>query len=423
VRRLALPLALLAVWAGTARAEAVYRGEPVTDARLAIGPAGEPIAAYIANGLLSLATRHDGAWTSQALFVLPSRNAELDGLTVSTGGRVDLLVRDRSGRWLASADQSGPAGWRLRLIRPDARRDLIGPGGLVLDAQQRPVVAYALWHPTHKTSLRLLRTDSAGRLRTTSITRKGYPPSLTIPAAAPVLLPTGQIRVVETFSPAAIEWSPIPGDWIGQFLHSSALGVPTGSIATAAAASTLYAAWTEAYPTLGPSPVVVLAVHGERASSAVAIENAVLAGLALTPEGPELAANRCAQGSCLGLVGMTGLDGLVAGFAVAPSGARNVLLATGQGLDWYRSPGALSVRVSLNSDLTGRVEGASGGFVSLFRERSDGSRTAVATFPVASDGSFAASDPNAGAPAAAHRAVYVDPTTSIPYAALAGASG
>jgi hypothetical protein len=422
VRRLALPLALLALWAGTARAETVYRGDPVADARLALGPAGEPIAAYVANGLLSLATRHDGGWSSQALFVLPSRNAELDGLTVSTGGRVDLLVRDRNGRWLASAGQSGAAGWRLNLIRPPARHDLIGPAGLVLDGQQRPAVAYALWHPTHKTSLRLVRMDSAGRLHTTSITRKGYPPTPTMPAAAPVLLPTGEIRVVETFAPAAIEWRPVPGDWVGQFLHSSALGVPTGSIAAAASASTVYAAWTEAYPTLGP-PAVVLAVHGARASSAVAIENAVLAGLALTPAGPELAANRCLEGSCFGLVGTTGLDGIVAGFAVAPSGARNILLATDQGLDWYRSPGALPLRVSLKSDLTGRVEGASGGSVTLYRERPDGSSAAVATFAVASDGSFAASDPTAGALAAVHRAVYVDPATSIPYAALASGSG
>jgi hypothetical protein len=422
VRRLALPLALLAVWAGTARAEAVYRGDPVADARLALRPTGEPIAAYVANGLLLLATRHDGGWSSQALFVLPSRNAELDGLTVSTEGRVDLLVRDRGGRWLASAGQSGATGWRLNLIRPASRRDLVGPAGLVLDARQRPAVAYALWHPNHKTSLRLVRMDSAGRWQTTSITRKGYPPSSAIPAAAPVLLPTGEIHVVETYAPAAIEWRPIPGDWVGQFLHSSALGVPTGSIAAAASGSTLYAAWTESYPTLGP-PAVVLAVHAERASSAVAIENAVLAGLALTPAGPELAANRCVDGSCFGLVGTAGVDGIVAGFAVAPGGTRNMLLATDQGLDWYRSPAALPLRISLKPDLTGHVEGASGGAVTLYRERPDGSRAAVGMFPVAADGSFAASDPTDAAVAAAHRAVYVDPATSIPYAALVGANG
>jgi hypothetical protein len=61
--------------------------------------------------------------------------------------------------------------------------------------------------------------------------------------------------------------------------------------------------------------------------------------------------------------------------------------------------------------------------VTLYRERPDGARAAVATFPIAADGSFAASDPTAGAVAAAHRVVYVDPATSIPYAALVGASG
>src|SRR5206468_6806510 len=156
--------------------------------------------------------------------------------------------------------------WRWRTIRPDGARDLLGPAGLALDLHGRPVVAYALWHASHRTVLRLVRTDARGAFRTKAVTRKGFPETQTLASAAPVVMPNGQIRVVETFAPAAIEWSPIPGDWIGQFLHSSALGVPTGVIATAASDATLYAAWTEAYPTLGP-PAVVLAVHGARATS------------------------------------------------------------------------------------------------------------------------------------------------------------
>jgi hypothetical protein len=231
-------------------------------------------------------------------------------------------------------------------------------------------------------------------------------------------MPSGQIRVIETYTPAAIEWRPIPGDWLGQFLHGSALGFPTGSIAAAVAGSTVYAAWTEAYPTLGP-PAVVLASHGTQTESAVASENGVLAALALTPSGPELAANRCVtEASCLGLVGDIGVDGLVAGYAAETDGARDVLLATGDGLDLLRSPLPLSTRVTLNKDLTGRVEGATSGPVTLYREAADGTRTSVGSFAIAADGSFRASDPASGTPPAAYRAVWIDPATSIPYCAV-----
>ena len=204
-----------------------------------------------------------------------------------------MLLRSRDGRWLGLARSVASGRWRWQTIRPDGPRDLIGPAGLALERNGRPVVAYALWHASHRTVLRLVRTDARGAFRTRAVTRKGFPETPTPAGAAPVVLPNGQIRVVETFTPAAIEWRPIPGDWIGQFLHSSALGFPTGTVATAVAGSTVYAAWTEAFPTLGP-PAVVLASHGSHAQGAVAMENAVLAALVLTPAGPELAANRCA---------------------------------------------------------------------------------------------------------------------------------
>src|SRR5205085_11842499 len=132
---------------------------------------------------------------------------------------------------------------------------------------------------------------------------------------------------------------------------------------------------------------------------------------------PELAANRAAGDSCLGLVGDVGVDGLIAGYAADHGEARELLLATDAGLDWLRTPLPLSVHVSLGRDLSGRVDGASTGAVSLFREVADGSRTLVGSFPVGSDGSFAASDP-VKTPPAAYRAVWVDPAPSIPYAAL-----
>ena len=422
MRRLVLPLALLLLWTGEGTAESVYPGE-VRDAALALGPAGTPVVAYVADGVLSLATRQAAGWAARPLFVLPSRDSEIDGLVVARDGRVSVLVRDADARWLALVRATSTGSWRWTLIRPRATRNLIGPSGLTLDADQRPVVAYAVWHQSEQTSLRLVRADARGRLRTSGVTKKGFPPSPTLAAAAPVLMPSGQIRVVETFAPAAIEWRPIPGDWVGQFLHSSALGVPTGRIAATAPRSTLYAAWTEAYPTLGP-PAVVLAVRGSSTGSSVAVENAVLAGLVLTSAGPEIAANRCVvEESCFGLVGPAGVDGIIAGFAAEASGAREFLLAGESGLAWYRSSGALPIRIALNRDLSGRVAGASSGLVTLYREVADGTRAVVGTFPIAADGTFAASDPTAGPAAAAHRVVYVDPATSIPYASVIGPAG
>jgi hypothetical protein len=418
VRRLALPLALLALWAGAAKAEVVYRGGPVSDARLAVPPEAQPVVAYVANGTLTVAVRGALGWESRWPFVLPARNVELDGLVVTATGLPTVLLRDREGRWLAVARSIRAGQWRWHAIRPDGKTDVIGPGGLALDLNGRPVVAYALWHPSHKTALRVVRVDGRGVYRTQPVTRKGFPATPTLAGAAPVVMPNGQIRVVETFEPAAIEWRPIPGDWIGQFLHGSALGVPTGSIAAAVSGSTVYAAWTEAFPTLGP-PAVVLAAHGAHADSTVAIENAVLAAMALTPAGPELAANRCVtESSCLGLVGDAGVDGLVAGYAAETGGSRQLLLASDDGLDWLRSPLPLAVHVSLNKDLTGRVQGASGGAVTLYREAADGSRASVGTFAVAPDGSFAGADRTSATPPPSYRVVWTDPATSIPYCAV-----
>src|SRR5712691_1886674 len=432
VRRLALPLLALLCWTGRAQAEAVFTG-PITDARLALGVNARPLAAYISNGVLSIAERSDvGAW-SAASVDLPSADVEIDGLAVDRLGSPTLLLRERSGAWLALAGLGRRGQWRWKTIFPDAKRDRIGPSGLALDPQGRPVVAYAVWLPSRKTYLRLVRTDSYfGRLVTTRITRGGFPSTATLPGAAPVVLPSGKIRVVETYLPAAIEWRPIPGDWLGQFLHSSALGVPVGPVAAGVTGSVVFAAWTEAYPTLGP-PAVVVASHRTHAKSWIAIEDAALAALVVTPRGPELAANRCVpviafgidgDGICGGLVGQSELDGVVAGFAVGADGTHDVLLDDAAGLSWYRSPAPLGVQVTLSAarsaaavQLTGRVAGTTGGAVLLYRERPDEQRALVATVTPAADGSFQASDLPPVLPVD-YRAVYVDAVTGLPYAAL-----
>jgi hypothetical protein len=410
MRRVVLPLFVLLLSGGVARAETVYPG-PVGDARLALGPAETPVVAYILQASLKLATRGPSGWTESTVH-LPRGDVELDGLAAGPNG-VAALVRSRDGTWLALWD-----GQRLRSFHRDSKQALFGPAGLALDAAGRPVVAYALWFPSRKTYLRLVRTRANGSLVTTAVTRKGFPPTATLAAAAPVVLGSGAVHVVETYLPAAIEWRPIPGDWMGQFLHITALGAPIGGIITTAAGSVVYAAWTEAFPTLG-SPGVILAVHSDLARSSVALENAVLAGLALTSDGPELAANRCVPpGVCGGLVADTAVDGVVAGFTAAPDGTRDLLLATDAGLEWLRSPGPLNVHVTLTPQLTGRVDGASGGAVLVYREPPGAARTLLGSFPLAEDGSFTASDPTASPVATAYRAVYT--AGGIPYAALVG---
>src|SRR5205085_10887603 len=169
-------------------AETVFTG-PVTDARLALGPNGRPVAAYISNGVLSIAERGDSGTWSAASVNLPSADVEIDGLVVDRVGFPTLLLRERSGAWLALAGLGPKASWRWKTIFPDAKHDLIGPSGLALDRAGNPVVAYALWLPSRKTYLRLVRTDASfSRLVTTRITRGGFPSTSTLPGAAPVAL-------------------------------------------------------------------------------------------------------------------------------------------------------------------------------------------------------------------------------------------
>jgi hypothetical protein len=413
VRRVAVvPLLWLLLAGGVARAETVYPGH-VSDARLALGPVATPVVAYVLDTNLVLATRGPSGWTDVTV-ILPGPDIEIDGLASGSNG-LSALVRSRDGSWLALWD-----GRRLRSFHRDSTAARFGPAGLALDRTGGAVVAYALWFPSRKTYLRLVRTNGNGKLTTTPVTRKGFPLTSTLPAAAPVVLGSGAVRVVETYLPAAIEWRPIPGDWMGQFLHMTALGAPTGGIIATAVGSVVYAAWTEAFPTLGP-PGIVLAVHSDLARSSVAVENAVLAGLAVTPDGPEVAANRCVPpGVCGGLVAGTGVDGVVAGFTAGPDGTRDLLLATEAGLEWFRSPGPLGVKVTLTPQLTGRVDGATGGAALVYRERQGVPRTLLGSFPLAADGSFTASDPTASPVVSAYRAIYT--VAGIPYGALVGSS-
>lgn len=404
-----------AAFTSPARAELVYSGQ-VDGARLVVGPGGATSAVYVLGSKVVVAARAAEGWSSAPAVSFASP-VELDGAVVAAG-RIAVLARARDGSRLVLWD-----GNRKIAFRRDSRQARFGPAGLAVDKQGRLVVGYALWFPSRKTFLRLARISPAGKVSVRGVTKEGFPSSRTLPAAAPVVLPSGEVRVVETFLPAAIDWG-LAG-W-GKLLFSSALGVPTGAIAAAASGTTLYAAWTTAFPTLGP-PAVVLAAHTTPVRSGVAIENAVLAALAVTSAGPELAANRCipaaafgleGNGVCGGLVAGAGVDGIVADYAATPTG-RQLLVQMPEGLAWFASPATPSIHVTLNNDLTGRVEGVAGGTVTLYRERPDLPRTQFAAVPLASDGSFSIPAP-ASPLATAYRAVYTDPATGIPYAALTG---
>jgi hypothetical protein len=402
-------------FASPARAELVYAGQ-VDGARLVAAPGGRTSAVYVLGSKVVVATRTAEGWSS-APAVGFATSVELDG-AVPTAGGIAVLARARDGSRLVLWD-----GKRRIAFRRDSRQARFGPAGLAVDKQGRLVVGYALWFPSRKTFLRLARIGPGGTLSVRGVTKEGFPNSQTLPAAAPVVLPSGEVRVVETFLPAAIDWG-LTG-W-GKLLFSSALGIPTGAVAAAASGSTVYAAWTTAFPTLGP-PAVVLAAHADRVRSGIAVENAVLAALAVTSAGPELAANRCipaaafgvdGNGICGGLVARAGIDGIVADYATTPTG-RQLLVQMPDGLQWFASPGAPSIHVTLNSDLTGRVDGVAGGTVTLYRERPGLPRAQFAAVPLAADGSFSIPAP-ASPLAVAYRAVYRDPATGIPYAALTG---
>ena len=119
------------------------------------------------------------------------------------------------------------------------------------------------------------------------------------------------------------------------------------------------------------------------------------------------------------------LDGRLDGFAIGRAGARQLLLFREGELQWFHAPGSLpGIRITMNpvdpeGRTSGAVAGATGGTVQIYRERGSFSRDLVATSPVAADGSFEASGLGSSADNL-YRAVYVDPSTTIPFSLLPG---
>ena len=409
--RLLVPLLLAAlVLPAAGRAEVV--APDVTEAALAVARDGSPRVAWIDGRRLLVATR-GASWRAAAVATLPSVGGRMAGVSENA-----VLVEGRRS-WIRLVVRSGNR-WRVLTVRNAPKRALLGASGLAIDAAGRPAVAYAIQEANDDTSLHLVRMGTNGRLASTRITTKGFPKSIAPPAAAPVLLPDRTVRVVETFSQRganAILWRREGTRWWGRVLHASALGSAALPVYTAAAPEGVYVAWTIPYPSFGQTNLV-LSSHLDRSRSIVLHPNALAAGLVLGPAGPEVAANEPFQGLFAGIV--TGgvqaeVDGRILGYAATPAGGRQLLLSRPTGLEWFELPAAPAVQIVADAE-SWRVQGATGGTVTVYEEAAGRPRHSVFEAPVAADGAFSFSLPIV--PGANYRAVWVDPATGVPYARL-----
>ena len=424
-----LALVGLSALAFAAPAYAERIGPAVDDAALASAPDGTPSVAFVRDGATSVATRAASGWTTRQVYPAAARIA---GLAVGRDGGADVLLEDPNNRWLTLITPQTIT----RIVKPGSKVGTLGPAGLALDASGAPVVAYTAMRgrlqpkfggiPTY---LRLARLQGT-RLRTSAITRRGFPQSYVPPAATPVLV-DGRIHVVETYTSAAIEWQPKRrGGWIGQYLFASVFGSPVGPVAAVAApGGAVWSAWTQDYPEFGETHVM-LNLRRDDETTTDLVKHGALVSLTLADGDPEVAANDwvdlSGERDYAGLITNGGgnaveLDGRLVGYLSTPNGARQVLLVDPDGLEWYGLPSAPSVHVVLTamSDgrLSGRVEGAHGGNVELYREQPGRARALIATVALGADGSFAAQDAAPTSPTL-YRAVYRDPTSGAPCAAL-----
>jgi hypothetical protein len=414
VRRL-LPLSAAAlIVVPNAGAETV--APTAESARLALAPNGTAYVAYVSSGAVWKARRGPEGWTTQR--VGSGAGARIAGFAVRASGRAAILLE--TGREVVLLDEERLR-WRRRLVARPASPTVLGGAGLTLDRRGRAVVSYAVRRASRQTFLRLVVLAGTAPPRVTAVTKQGFPESTVAPATAPLLMPNGAIRVVETFAgrgAAALSWRREGARWWGRVLFASALGTPVGPVfAVPGGGTTVHAAWSVAYPPFGETHVL-LATQADRVRSFVLHRNAAVTGLALPAEGPEVAATETVDGIHAGHVlgaSPVELQGRVLGYAAAADGTRHILLDRGRGLEWFSVPGPLRTRVVLEPGLTGRVEGATGGTVELYSEQAGAPPAPVASAPVATDGTFAF--PSTLAPGRL-RAVYPDPVSGLPYAAL-----
>jgi hypothetical protein len=407
-----------------ARAEAEIVASTAARGFLATAPDGSPRVGYIVGSEVTVARRTAGGhWSTRRAGRVPTGRALVSGLEIDRQGRTSVLVQAESGSWLALGRPGGP----VRIVARPRKGASFGPAGLTLDSAGRPAFAYALRLTSGKTFLRLVTSDSRGRLRTIGITKAGFPSSSLAPGAAPVLV-RGRLHVVETFTSGAIDWQPQrKGSWVGQFLFSSPLGSPTGRVAAAALGANLWSAWTQ----LSSETISVFLNHSAATQDTeVILEHGIFVSLLLGGGRAEIGAYDWVQiGDWFTYAGViaddsgavTELDGRLDGYAAARGGRRQVLLSRANQLEWFEAPARPSVKLSLTADasgnISGRVDGGAGGTVQVYRETPTSPRTLVATVPLAADGSFAAVDAAPTSPTL-YRGVYVDAATAIPYGEL-----
>jgi hypothetical protein len=435
VKRLALGVVLCSalLLPSLAHAELVPGSAEATDSLLAVGADGVPHVAFVAaNGTIVLAARSaDGSWLEQTLPALTG-SQDLVGLELGPSGAV-VLLETADGSRLSLAEER-PAGWQVRTVAAAPPKGVLGFGGLAIGHDGRPLVAYAYLLQTRKSYLRLVHEDAFGRLIGEAVTRKGFPPSSELPTVAPVVMPSGAVRIVEAFSGATIEWSRTRShkDWVGQFLYANSLAMPGGIVrAFADPAGGTWSAWTELFPDFGESELVLTQNFAGQHSTVLA-SHAFLVALAQTAAGPEVAGDdyvdlEGARTVYAGLVldthgGMVELDGNLEGYAVDSAGARQYLLLDAAGVEWYRSPTPPAVTVQLSAAvsgaaflLSGRVTGVSGGSVEIWRETEAGAEL-VTTLPLAADGTFSLTDTPPERPLT-YRAVYRD-ANGLPLSSL-----
>jgi hypothetical protein len=428
---------------GSASGELVARAP---DGMIAVTPRGAPLVGYVSGAELLVARRGGrGHWIQQRAARI-ARGSRLAAFAAGSAGPVAVVIGpgDRS---LAVLRRQKDRWVKTRLtgsLGPDLT---LGWPGLTLDRRGLPVVAYTRWH-THSlfSQLILARVGTRGA-QTQRVTAGGWPKSYTPPPAAPVLLPDGSVHVVETYGVSGavgtIEWTPRKKTWIGVYLSAGRGGFPIGPMfAAPGRGSVVYAAWTEEFPgsLYGGFPVTI-ATHGREITENVVSERGVTTGLAMTRNGPVVAANEWVSADSFsfsvtepdavwaGTVTGSGgseLDGRLAGLAAVPhSAAQDLLLSRPDGLSWFRTRGSLPVHVSLSAEaradgtvaLSGRVQGARGGKVTIYRERSKAIREAAGIAKLGPGGTFALVDSPRIRPTF-YRAVYTDPATGIPYAKL-----
>ncbi len=397
---------------------------------LALAADGTPYVAYTVGRDLRVALRSRGRWVEYRAGRLPGTDVILAGIRVGERPHrvVSVLAEDRQGRWISLA-----RGSRITSIARVAPGSSFGPAGLTLDAHDRPAVAYAVQRASGETFLRLVTFDRGVRPRTRAITQKGFPTSALPPGAAPVLV-RGRLHVVETYTSAAIDWGPTSGGgWEGQYLFTSALGSPQGRVGAAFISSTLWSAWTQAYPETGDISVLLTSSSDTQATSTLThgIFVSITGGGA-----PEVGANDWVNladdwpvYAALVIQGPRNaawqLDGRLEGFVVGRKGSHHLLLSRAGELEWFRAPSLPAIEiwqgpVDADGRISGRIiNGRSGEAVEIYREVPHAPRELVATVPVGTDGSFEANGLGSDLDNL-YRAVYVDPKTGIPFGSLPG---